>query len=149
MKRLNMKNFPLCTIAAAAVFLYLGISKFGFWDEVKGPVGGFYPSLIAGMLLIVSVLAFGQSWKEDVPELKKDDIKVALAAVGILAASYVVGMIPAIFLYLAIWMKWIEKAGWKQTLLLTVCVGGAAWMIFSVWLGIQFPRGMLGNFIKY
>ena len=70
-----------------------------------------------------------------------------MAAAGILAASYVIGMLAAVFIYLILWMKGVEKAGWKQTLTLTITVGGAVWLIFSVWLGIQFPAGLLKGFM--
>ena len=61
MKKIGLSQiFPLCTGLLAGVFLYLGIVKLGFWDEVKGPMGGFYPSLVSGILLGIkrNILAF-------------------------------------------------------------------------------------------
>lgn len=148
MKKIGLSQiFPLCTGLLAGVFLYLGIVKLGFWDEVKGPMGGFYPSLVSGILLVMSIAAFSQSWKETGEKMKKEEGLAALAAAGILAASYVIGMLTAVFLYLILWMKGVEKAGWKQTLTFTITVGGAVWLIFSVWLGIQFPAGLLKGFM--
>ena len=145
MKKVNLKNiFPLCTMILAAVFFYLGVTKFGFWDPVKGPVGGFYPTIISTVLFVLSLLAFVQSFREAPPKIHKADLMVLLAAVGVLAGSYIFGMIGAIVLYLFIWTKFVEKESWKNTIILTVSVGGVAWLIFWVWLGVNFPKGIIG-----
>lgn len=138
------KIFPLVTMAAAGVFLYMGISEFGFWDKTKGPGGGFYPSLIAVILLALSLLAFVRSWKEEPPKQNREDFKLLLAAAALLCSSFVVGLMPAILLFLLLWMKAVEKTSWKQAMTLAVTVGGAAWLIFGLWLGVQFPGGILG-----
>ena len=59
------------------------------------------------------------------------------------ADFYVFGMIGAILIYLFVWMKFVEKESWKNSIILTVCVGGVAWLIFSVWLGVNFPEGLI------
>lgn len=141
------KIFPVCIMIISAVFVYLGITEFGFWDSVKGPMGGFYPTLIAGILLLVGALSAVQSWKEEALKIDREELKVPLAAAAVLAGSYIFGMIGAVFLYLLIWMKGVEKAGWKQTIILVLCIGGAAWLIFSVWLGVKFPKGIIGELL--
>lgn len=141
------KIFPVCTMMISAAFVYLGITEFGFWDPVKGPMGGFYPTLVAGILLLVSMFAFIQSWKEENAGIEREELKVPLAAAAVLAGSCIFGMIGAVFLYLIIWMRGVEKAGWKQTVILVLCIGGAAWLIFSVWLGVKFPKGMIGEML--
>lgn len=90
MKKINLKIiFPLCSMILAAVFFYLGITKFGFWDPVKGPIGGFYPGDHISSIVCDSLLAFMQSWKEAPPKIHFDDLKVLLSAILVLAGSYV------------------------------------------------------------
>ena len=144
MKKVNLKViFPLFTMAIAGAFIYLGITKFKFWDPIKGPVGGFYPTIIASVLFLISLLAFVQSWKEEKPKINFGDMKVLLAAILVLAGSYVFGMIGAILIYLLVWMRFVEKESWKNSIILMVCVGGVAWLVFSVCLGVNFPEGLI------
>lgn len=146
MKKINLKIiFPLCSMILAAVFFYLGITKFGFWDPVKGPIGGFYPTIISAVLFVISLLAFMQSWKEAPPKIHFDDLKVLLSAILVLAGSYVFGMIGAVVIYLFVWMKFVEKESWKNTIILTVFVGGIAWLVFDMWLGVNFPKGIIAT----
>ena len=146
MKKINLKIiFPLCSMILAAVFFYLGITKFGFWDPGKGPIGGFYPAIISAVLFVISLLAFMQSWKEAPPKIHFDDLKVLLSAILVLAGSYVFGMIGAVVIYLFVWMKFVEKESWKNTIILTVFVGGIAWLVFDMWLGVNFPKGIIAT----
>ena len=146
MKKINLKIiFPLCSMILAAVFFYLGITKFGFWDPVKGPIGGFYPAIISAVLFVISLLAFMQSWKEAPPKIHFDDLKVLLSAILVLAGSYVFGMIGAVVIYLFVWMKFVEKESWKNTIILAVFVGGIAWLVFDMWLGVNFPKGIIAT----
>ena len=34
---------PVITAVIAALFIYLGITKYGFWHELRGPLPGFFP----------------------------------------------------------------------------------------------------------
>ncbi|MDD2756406.1 MAG: hypothetical protein PHS80_12895, partial [Methanothrix sp.] len=56
---------PVITAVIAALFIYLGITKYGFWHELRGPLPGFFPTLIGFALLALSFIAFLGSFKEE------------------------------------------------------------------------------------
>ncbi len=37
---------PIVTAIIAIVFIYFGITKYGFMHEVRGPLPGFFPTII-------------------------------------------------------------------------------------------------------
>ena len=65
-----MKNFGSRQIAAlglavfAALFAIVGFGDLGFWDEVNGPGPGFFPAIMAVLMLVMSIVAFLQSFRE-------------------------------------------------------------------------------------
>ncbi len=60
LRSLKKAVFPLITLFLAVLWFCNGVFKFGFWDSTKGPLGGFFPSLIAVLLFIASLFALLQ-----------------------------------------------------------------------------------------
>lgn len=67
--------------------------------------------------------------------------------VGVLAGSYVVGLIPAIALFLFLWLKVVEHYPLKFSLVTGVSSAAVLYLIFGVWLQVPFPLGILENFL--
>lgn len=144
LKKINVKTIiPIVTGLFASMFVFLGLTKYGFWDPLRGPMSGFYPVIIGTVLLLVSLLAIVESFKEEKPDLPAKDWLVPLAVVMILAATYVIGLIASLLVFLVVWIRWVEKFPWKTTILTTILVGGIAVGVFSIWLGVPFPKGLL------
>ena len=42
---------------------------------------------------------------------------------GIIAGSFIIGLLPSCYLFVILWLKVFEKTGWKETLIvLAVCM---------------------------
>ena len=134
---------PLATAAMAGVFIWLGITQYGFWSETKGPMSGFFPVVIASALLLVSIASFFQSFGEQKAVLPAINWLPALSVVLIIGASLLIGMVPSLALYVVLWLRYFEKYNWKTTLITTGFMMAIVIGCFVLWLGVPFPRGLL------
>lgn len=148
MKRVNAKVIvPILMAVMAVVFIYLGVFKYGFWDQVNGPKPGFFPVLIGGVLLLTSIIALFQVKKEEGPKLDKLEIMVIAGCLGIVVISYVIGLIPSCVLYLILWLKIFEKCSWIATLKVTIIVSALVIGVFVLWLQVPFSWGIFEMFL--
>ncbi|MGE4283946.1 MAG: tripartite tricarboxylate transporter TctB family protein [Clostridia bacterium] len=144
MNRINAKFIlPVATAIISIIFIYLGLTRFGFWQSGRGPMSGFYPSLISIVLLFISILAFFQAFKEKASVFPKENWLVALSVILILAGTYLLGMLVSILLYIFFWVRYIEKCSWKTTIKSVLFIGGIVFIVFVLWLGVPFPKGLL------
>lgn len=144
MKKIGIKQIlPLILAGIAIVFAYIGFTQLGFWHEVDGPQPGFFPFIMAIVMFLTSILSFVQSSKEvDKPKFHKDELMVIAAAAGIIAATFIIGLLPSCFVYVIVWLKVFEKTPWKSTLTVTAVIMVIVVGVFHLWLGIQFPMGI-------
>ncbi len=142
MKDLSSKQLiPILTALLGAIFIYVGIFHLGFWD--KKPLPGFFPIIIATVMVVASIAAFFQTLKEeDKPNYNKDELSVILGALTIIAGTFIVGLIPMIILYILYWLKIIEKAPWKDMMIIMAIIMFIVFGVFVSWLQIQFPWGL-------
>jgi hypothetical protein len=134
--------FILLGIAA----LYAGFADLGVWSGIT-PGGGFMPALTGGLLLVFCLKKLFDKHKPRVHF--KPSFRVMLPSVCVLlvlAASYVIGMLPSIGLMIFFWLKWIEKYSFRQSIQITSIVILLTYGIFKVWLRVFFPWGFLGGF---
>ena len=146
-----MKNFgtkqivPILTAIMGAVFAFVGFTQLGFWDTTQGegPMPGFFPSIIAIVMVITSIMAFIQSFKEtEKASYHKDEIRVILCGCGIYIGSFIIGLLPVCYLMVILWLKLFEKETWKNTLIVTTVIAAITIGVFYIWLGVQFPMGL-------
>lgn len=149
MKRIHSKQIiPIITAIIAIVFLTVGITQLGFWDAHEGPKPGFFPSIIATVMLLTSILAFFQSLKDTVKaDYNKHEFLVIAAGAGVIAASFLIGLVPSCLLFVVLWLKIFEKESWKITLIVLAVISAIVIGVFVLWLGIQFPMGVFENFM--
>ena len=76
MKRFGSKQLiPIAMALMGVVFAVVGFTQLRFWD--KEPKAGFFPSIIAVVMVISSVAAFFQTLKEeDKPQYNKNELLV-------------------------------------------------------------------------
>lgn len=134
---------PLATAAMAGIFLWLGLTKYGFWNATKGPMSGFFPVVIAAALLLVSIASFFQSFAEKKTLLPPINWLPALGVVLIIGASLLIGMVPSLGLYMLLWLRYFEKYDWKTTLLTSSFMMAIVIGCFVFWLGVAFPQGLI------
>lgn len=66
MTKFKVKNLiPLLFVVMGLVFAILGFTQLGFWSDVDGPKPGFFPSIIAIVMVFTGLIAFIQSFKEE------------------------------------------------------------------------------------
>ena len=140
---------PVVTAVIAALFIYLGITKYGFWHEVRGPLPGFFPTIIGFALLGLSVLAFLGGRKEEGTTYPIENWYPALGVIGIMLATLVIGMLPSLALFVILWLKVYEKYNWKTTLVGLAIIMAIVIGAFVMWLGVPFPKGLIYNLIAY
>lgn len=133
---------PLATALIGVVFAVIGFTQLGFWD--KEPQPGFFPSIIAIVLVIASIAAFFQTLREEEqPNYNKNELLVILGGLSLIAGTFLVGLIPMVFLYVLFWLKVIEKGTpWKDIIIIELIVAVIVLGVFAGWLQVQFPWGM-------
>lgn len=132
----------LATALIGVVFAVIGFTQLGFWD--KEPQPGFFPSIIAIVLVIASIAAFFQTLREEgQPNYNKNELLVILGGLSLIAGTFLVGLIPMVFFYVLFWLKVIEKGTpWKDIIIIELIVAVIVLGVFAGWLQVQFPWGM-------
>ena len=148
MKKFGSKQLiPIAMALMGVVFAVVGFTQLRFWD--KEPKAGFFPSIIAVVMVISSVAAFFQTLKEeDQPKYNKDELMVIAGGAAVIAGSFIVGMIPMIFLFVLFWLTVIEKGTpILHIVIIEAIVAVIVLGVFAGWLQVQFPWGLFENFM--
>ena len=148
-KKLNTRALiPVVTAIVAIVFIAVGMIDFGFWDA--GPPPGFFPIIIAVVLLLASIASFIQVARDkdgkDV-QYNRAELMVILGAAGIIIGSMVIGLILSCLVYLVLWLKLVEHAPWKHVIIIEAILAAIIIGVFVVWLQVQFPMGLFELFM--
>jgi len=143
-KRFGVRQLlPLCFMIISAVWIYMGVTMYGFWDALRGGRPGFIPVIVSSCLLFLSILALLQSYKEKKPVFMPLCFIFLLLGFAQIALGELIGLQPAMLLFVLLWLKVIEKAPWKGTLIVLACLSFISFGIFQFWLNVPFPKGIL------
>ena len=148
MKKFGSKQLiPIATAVMGIVFAYIGFTQLGFWD--KEPKPGFFPSIIAIVMVIASIAAFFQTLKEEgQPEYNKNELMVIGGGLALIVGTFLIGLIPMVFLYVLFWLKVVEKGTpWKHILVIEAIIAIIVLGVFAGWLQVQFPWGLFDMFV--
>lgn len=148
MLQINSKKLtPILFIGLGAVFAFMGFTKLGFWADGPGP--GFFPSIMALVMIAAGIATFFMSMKEETKaKYNREELYVILAGVGIFTGTFIIGFVPTVIVYLLIWLRLFEKSTWKVTLIIIGICMFITVGVFGIWLGIQFPMGLLENILS-
>ena len=139
---------PVVNCAIGILFASIAFGQYGFWDSVAmKPTKGFFPGIISIGLIALSVLAFINGLKSPTAEFRLINWYVPLAVLLIIAATYVIGMIPSLLIFVFLWLKVYEKQSWSTTIIALLIVSFIVIGCFRIWLDIQFPIGFIGELI--
>ena len=139
---------PVVTCAIGILFASIAFGQYGFWDSVAmKPTKGFFPGIISIGLIALSVLTFINGLKSPTAEFRLINWYVPLAVLLIIAATYVIGMIPSLLIFVLLWLKVYEKQSWTTTIIALLIVSFIVIGCFRIWLDIQFPIGFIGELI--
>ncbi len=124
------------------------------WGD-DGPQAGYFPFYIGLLLCISSVANFVNALRTPggLSFVSVVSLKMILAVlipttvyVGLIAG---VGPIPGIGIYvasvlfIALFMKWLGKYGWMQTIAVSIAVPVVFFLLFEVWFKVPLPKGPL------
>jgi hypothetical protein len=148
-KKLNLRTvIPLATIVFSLVFIIVGLKDYGFW---KGqPTPGFFPIIIAVVLLVSSIACFLQIARDTdsgTVRYNRNELMVMLGAAGIILCTFVIGLVPSCLIYIFLWLKFVERASWKVILVIELIMAAIILGVFTFWLQIRFPMGLLLDMI--
>lgn len=136
---------PLIIAAICTVFLIAGLSKFGFWNSTtKSPTPAFVPSIICVLLIAICLITvFTTLKKGGKAAYHKDEFLIILTTAAIVGCTYLIGMLPALGLFIVLWLKLVEHTPWKTTIILLLVVAALVIGVFVLWLGVRFPTGAI------
>lgn len=135
----------------AIVWIYIGMTKFGFFDRLYGGTPGFLPIVCATVMLIacivevISILVNGT--EDEKPKFSWMCIAFFLLCGALVGLSYVIGLLPSLILFVLIWLKVVEKSTWKSTIFVTLLNAAIGYGVFQFALGVPFPEGLLFQMI--
>ncbi len=137
---------PILSAIVGVVFAVVGFTQLGFWDGEPKP--GFFPSIMAIVMVFASLLAFIQSLKEEgETKYHMEELLVIAGGIAIYVGTFIIGLLPICYIYVVLWLKLYEKESWKNTLIVLAVILAITIGVFYYWLGIQFPMGLLENFL--
>lgn len=144
MKSLNSRILiPAVTTVIGGLFVFLGLTKFGFWDDINGPMPGFFPTIAGVLLLGISIYSLFQAWGSEAPKYYGIELSVILGCLGIILLTFVIGLIPSVIVYIVVWLRFVEKTPWISTLKVTGFMALLVVGVFVLWLKIPFPMGLI------
>ena len=139
---------PLITMGIGILFAVISFGQYGFWDSTAmKPTKGFFPGIISVGLIALSVLAFINGLKSPNAEFRLINWYVPAAVLLIIGATYIIGMIPSLLIFVFLWLKIYEKQSCTTTLIALAIVAFIVIGCFRIWLDIQFPIGFIGKLI--
>ena len=148
-KGLNLRVIiPLATIIVSLVFIIVGLKDYGFWNAQPTP--GFFPIIIAVVLLASSIACFFQVARDkDSADVKynRNELMVMLGAAGIILCTFLIGLVPSCLIYILLWLKLVEHAPWKVVITIEIIMAAIILGVFTSWLQIRFPMGLLGSLL--
>lgn len=148
MKKFNSKSLiALVLMAIAVVWIYLGVTEYGLWDPKNGPMSGFFPTIIGTVLLLASIVYFIRSFSMGPTKYDRSALYLMIAMVAIFVFSMLIGFLPTLLIFYIFWLKVMEKMPLKTIVISTIVVGAIVYGVFSVWLGVPFPEGLLFEMI--
>lgn len=145
MKKFGTKQIlPLVIAAVCGLFIQNGLSKFGFWNGSKGPTAAFVPTIVCTLLIVLCLIAFVKSF-QDTKAVKyhKDEFIMIATGLILIGAISIIGMLPALAIFVVVWLKVMEKAPWKDTLIILAIVMAIVVGVFVLWLKVRFPVGLI------
>lgn len=130
-------------MAAGAVSVILGITKYTFWEVTK-PGAGFMPVLVGILLIIIGLFMIKD---KKLKSEKKFEVQ-GMIPVGIVIAAvigiYIVGMTFSVSIMVFGWMKFLEKSKIFKSLFVSVLTGIIIYAVFGIWLKVPLPAGIEG-----
>lgn len=139
------KIAPIICILSGIYWLYGVITKYPLWHQ-NGPGGGLFPAVAGFLLIICGTIILVRIHKDhsDTFFLNKKACLAFAATFATVFSIKFLGMAGALFLFLFCWIHFVEKQKALTSFLLSFGTSGGIWLVFSFFLHIPLPMGILG-----
>ena len=144
----------LALLSVAALVVY-DSKRIGASWAADGPQAGYFPFYIGVLLGIASIWILFEAilLKARSVFVAPDKFRLVLAVfiptVLYVATIYFIGIYVASALFLALFMRWHGKFGWRTILPVSALVPVVLFMLFEVWFLVPLPKGPLETLFGY
>ena len=137
--------------ALGVAFSGMALWKYTYWGPT-GPGSGFLPlwlgltmAILAAGLLIGAWRARepGARWLPEGAGLRRLVVVLGVTA-GLVALLKVIGMVVGTVLFLVVILRLVEGIRWRTTLAIAIGAAAFNYLVFTYWLRVPFPVGVLG-----
>jgi putative tricarboxylic transport membrane protein len=154
-------------LVTAAVLMLLGgvvlydALRLGIRWGLEGPGSGFFPFWLALLLVLITAALIVQAARRDgvrpfaTRERITPVLKVVLPVLGFILLTDPpgpwdgVGLYTAAAIYLAFYMRWVGRHGWREVVALSVVVPFVTFLIFERWFLVPMPKGPIEAWFGY
>lgn len=147
----NSNRISALVLLATAGFVGIGAHRLAIWSGPGIPGPGFLPFLLAIGLAVGAVGVFlegtltgtgGAKWFADRESLLRLTV-LLVCIIALVAAIEPLGMLPAVGLFLLVFLAIYMKGHWPTILFIAVGTPLCLYLIFERWLKFNLPRGFL------
>ena len=147
-------------MALGGVVLYDAV-RLGIRWGTEGPGSGFFPFWLAVLLIVISAGVLAQARRRHgMPPFAPRErlapvLKVVLPILGFILLTDPpgpwtgVGLYTAAALYLAVYMRWVGRHGWREVVALSVVVPVVTFLVFERWFLVPMPKGPIEAWFGY
>ncbi len=151
----------LVAIIILAIGVLVGVDaiRLGYGWGMEGPKAGFFPFLMAVILVLGCVVILKQAYEGKgtaksnkpltPPEAVKPVLVVLLPAIGMLVLTEIVGLYVAAIVYLTGYIRWVGGFKWRTTLLISILVPIGFYIVFDKIFLIPMPQGLFGGSLGF
>ena len=138
-------------LALAVAFGAGALKQYAYWGP-NGPGPAFLPFWLGVVMVVLATLLFvgslrakdpGDDWLPTGEGLRRLGLVLG-ATIAYVALLNVLGMVVATVLFLVALMRVLDRCGWPLTLGVALATAGSIYVVFSRWLKVPLPTGMLG-----
>ena len=155
-------TYKMADLMIAGILLLLGVLvaadslRLGSGWGMEGPKPGFFPFLMAAIMIVGSVLVvrkvLGKPSKKSLerfvpPEAIKPVLVVLIPACLMILLTEVVGLYVAGMIYLTLYIRWVGDFRWRTALAIGVLTPLTFYYIFEKLFLIPMPAGMYGSML--
>jgi putative tricarboxylic transport membrane protein len=151
MKRANVA-------AAAALMGLAGLLLFESrklsFGTLRLPHTGFFPKILLGLLLLLSLICFWQALRGEIAELRTERISVEgwfrigatlVTLLGFAIMLEGLGFSLSTFLLMVLLLRAVEAPPWSRVVIVALLTTAVCYVIFAWLLGVPLPAGVLGT----
>jgi putative tricarboxylic transport membrane protein len=150
MKRANLA--AVIGLLLLAGFIYLESRQLNF-GTFRVPHTGFYPKILTGLLLLLTVSCLAQTLRDKAPKRPTEQIpaegwyRIGATLVTLVGFALVLewlGFLLSTFVLMVLLLRAIEAPKWSKVIVVALVTAALSYGLFGWLLGVPLPAGVLG-----